>query len=387
MFLHGGVFQANTDEALVQKSVDTLLTRAKEIRSFEVDKSILIVVDFSVDEESIARFEQLRTIVWLTYSFRDVTGLMRRLKRACPIGAKTSLRHSPYENREISVSAQSTITRWIVLREAMQQIGWHRVIILETDVLLLSPLQEIIDEYELESISWAVALSGGISPHFSLMTAEYLEHLNTRAIEIAEAVEQRGGCVNGFGQDMRLHYEAVRRMREQGSDAKALNLAGIRPCKLVEQPWSFPTYCTTASDELGPCELEHAILEFHSQFGVNETKKNTLSIWACERFNHVSEYASMLDDNIRGTGTHYLIGNLDTNLMQENWQIRSGEEICDSVESSAPIHALSVNQTGVFIEVSGPSSKTSILKLHTLHFQGACKILLPKYTSAVHNTL
>ena len=53
----------------------------------------------------------------------------------------------------------------------------------------------------------------------------------------------------------------------------------------------------------------------------------------------------MLDDNIRGTGTHYLIGNLDTNLMQENWQIRSGEEICDSVESSAPIHALSVNQT------------------------------------------
>jgi hypothetical protein len=70
--------------------------------------------------------------------------------------------------------------------------------------------------------------------------------MDVRPIEIAEVNEQRGECVNGFGQDMRLHYEAIRRMRKLGFDAKALNLAGIRPCKLVEQPWSLPNYCATA---------------------------------------------------------------------------------------------------------------------------------------------
>ena len=118
---------------------------------------------------------------------------------------------------------------------------------------------------------------------------------------------------------MCLHYEAIRRLRDLCFDAKALNLAGIRPCKLVEQPWSFPTHCATAGDELSPCELEHATLEFHSQFGVNKTKKNAITTWACQRSDYVSEYASMLDDNIRGTGTHYLVGNLDANLMQENY--------------------------------------------------------------------
>lgn len=349
-----------------------------------MDRPILIVVDFSVDEESLTRFEHPRTIVWLTRSFRDAAGLMRRLKRACPIDAKTSLRHSPYRKREISASAQSTITRFILLREAIQQIGWHRVIAVEADVLLLSPLQEIINEYELQSTTWAVALGGGISPHFSLMTVEYLEHLNARTVEIAETVEEQGGCINGFGQDMRLHYEAIMRMRELGFDAKALNLAGVRPCNLVEQPWSFPAYCAAAGDELGPCELEHAILEFHSQIDVNKTKKNALSIWTCERADNVSERASMLDDNIRGTGTHYLVGTLDANLMQENWQIRSGDERCSSVESSAPIHALITNKTGVFIETTTPST-SRLIKLLSIHFQGECKSLLTRYARDIEH--
>jgi len=383
-FLHGGVFQVKTDEALVRKSVDALLSCAKNIRALELGRPILIVVDFPVDEESLVRFEQLRTIVWLTRSFRDVAGLMQRLKRACPIGAETSLRLSPYRKREISASAQSTITRFILLREAIQQIGWHRVIAVEADVLLLSPLQEIINEYELQSTTWAVALSGGISPHFSLMTVEYLEHLNARTVEIAETVEEQGGCINGFGQDMRLHYEAIMRMRELGFDAKALNLAGVRPCNLVEQPWSFPAYCAAAGDELGPCELEHAILESHSQIDVNKTKKNALSIWTCERADNVSERASMLDDNIRGTGTHYLVGTLDANLMQENWQIRSGDERCSSVESSAPIHALITNKTGVFIETTTPST-SRLIKLLSIHFQGECKSLLTRYARDIEH--
>lgn len=39
-------------------------------------------------------------------------------------------------------------------------------------------------------------------------TAEYLEHLNARAVELARVVKRRDGCVDGFGQDVRLHYEA-----------------------------------------------------------------------------------------------------------------------------------------------------------------------------------
>lgn len=391
-FLHGGVFKAETHEPSVRKRVNELLACAKALRARELDKPILIVVDFSVDEETLAQFEQLRVIVWSTRSFRDVAGLLRRLKRACPIGAKTKSRRPSYNEREISAPAQSTITRFIILREAMQQIGWYRIITVEADVLLLSPLQEIIDEYELQSTRWAVALSGGISPHFSLMTAEYLEHLNARTVEIAEAVDELGGCIDEFGQDMRLHYEGILRMRELGFDAKVLNLAGIRPCNLVEQPWSVPAYCAAycAAGPLpvscGPCELEHAILEFHSQNGVSKNTKKALSIWTCERSDNLAERASMLDDNIQSSNTHYVVGHLEAHLMQKNWQIRSSEERCSVDEDSAPIHALRLNQTGVFVEVSIPSEHISrLVKAHSLHFQGSCKSLLSKYTRDVEH--
>ena len=110
-----------SDEALVRKSVDALLSCAKNIRALELGRPILIVVDFPVDEESLVRFEQLRTIVWLTRSFRDAAGLMRRLKRACPIDAKTSLRHSPYrrniDKRAVNDYEIHSLTR------SIQQIG------------------------------------------------------------------------------------------------------------------------------------------------------------------------------------------------------------------------------------------------------------------------
>ena len=92
-----------TDEALVRKSVDALLSCAKNIRALELGRPILIVVDFLVDEESLVRFEQLRTIVWLTRSFRDVPPRRRRAGRR---------RLPRWRRRELAVSAQSLLASY-----------------------------------------------------------------------------------------------------------------------------------------------------------------------------------------------------------------------------------------------------------------------------------
>ena len=126
-FLHGGVFHDETDETLVRSSIGVLLSRAKEIRALEANIPILIISDFSVDRASLERFENLRATVWSTRSFRDTGGLLRRLRRACPIGATSKLMRSPYKARTISAHAQSTITRFIFLREALRQIGRYKV--------------------------------------------------------------------------------------------------------------------------------------------------------------------------------------------------------------------------------------------------------------------
>lgn len=60
-FSHGGAFYATTDKPFVRKSVDSLPSCATEI--VEVDEPILIIVDFSVDEEALACYEQLRAMI------------------------------------------------------------------------------------------------------------------------------------------------------------------------------------------------------------------------------------------------------------------------------------------------------------------------------------
>ena len=46
-------------------------------------------------------------------------------------------------NIDVLVHAQSNISRFIFVREAMQQISCHRFISVEADVVLLSTLQDV----------------------------------------------------------------------------------------------------------------------------------------------------------------------------------------------------------------------------------------------------